>query len=129
MRPGSWFLVAVLLGGCGGGLERVSFVTDQLTYAPGGRVSLSMVNTSATVLGVNLCLSRVVSEDRATPGPADGESCVLEPQALEPGQRLELRKALPAGLAPGTWRYETTLRLLSGAGEKVFTPSFTVSAN
>jgi hypothetical protein len=118
-----------MLPACGGGLERVSFATDLLSYQPGGRVGLTLVNTSATNLGINLCLSRVVSEDGATPGPVDGEACVLEPTALEPGKRLEARKTLPATTAAGTWRYETTIRLANGAGEKVLTPPFTVSAN
>ena len=122
-----WLLV--LLPACGGGLERVSFATDLLSYRPGGRVGLTIVNTSATHLGINLCLSRVVSEDGATAGPLDGETCVLEPQGLAPGERLDARKTLPAATAAGTWRYETTIRLASGAGEKVLTPPFTVSAN
>ena len=128
MRRGLW-LLSFLLSACGGGLERVSFATDLLSYQPGGRVGLALVNTSATNLGINLCLSRVVSEDGATPGPGDGETCVLEPSSVEPGQRLDARKTLPATIAAGTWRYETTIRLASGAGEKVLTPTFTVSAN
>jgi hypothetical protein len=128
MRRGLLWLLAVLLPGCGGGLERVSFGTDLLSYQPGGRVGLSMVNTSATPLGINLCLSRVVSDDGATAGPADQETCVLEPVSLEPGQRLDARKSLPATIAAGTWRYETTIRLARGAGEKVLTPAFIVTA-
>lgn len=125
----SFFVVAVLLSGCGGGLERVAFASDLLTYTPGSRVGLSLVNVSATALGINLCLSRVVSEDGQTPGPSDGESCVLEATRLEPGERLDARKGLPAALPAGTWRYETTIRLPSGAGEKVLTPAFKVTAN
>jgi hypothetical protein len=119
----------VSLAGCGGGLERVGFATDLLTYAPGGRVGLSLVNTSATNLGINLCLSRVVSEDSKIAGPADQETCVLEPQPLEPGQRVDARKTLATTIGPGRWRYETTIRLPNGSGEKVLSPVFTVSAN
>lgn len=114
---------------CGGGLERVGFATDLLSYQPGGRVGLFLVNTSATTLGINLCLSQVVTADGKTTGPSDGESCVLEPQPLEPGARVEVRKTLPASLIPGTWRYETTIRLVNGAGEKVLTPAFTVTGS
>lgn len=127
MRRGTW-LLTIFLSACGGGLERASFATDLLSYRPGERVGLSLVNTSATNLGINLCLSRVVSEDGATAGPGDGESCVLEADPLEPGQRVDARKTLPSTIAVGTWRYETTLRLVSGAGEKVLTPPFTVLA-
>ncbi len=122
-------LLATLVSGCGGGLERVAFSTDQLSYQPGGRVGLTLVNTSATNLGINLCLSRVVSQDGKTPGPADGESCALEPQPLEPGARVDGRKTLSTSIAPGTWRYETTIRLANGAGETVLTAPFTVSGN
>jgi hypothetical protein len=125
----SSLLAAVLLCACGGGLERVAFATDQLTYQPGGRVGLSLVNTSATNLGINLCLSRVVSEDGKTPGPAGQESCSLEPAPLEPGARVDARKTLPVTIAPGRWRYETTIRLVNGGGETVLTQPFTVSAN
>ena len=110
-------------------MERVSFATDLLSYRPGGRVGLSLINASATSLGVNLCLSRVVSEDGKTPGPADPESCVLEPQPLEPGGRVDARKTLSTAIPPGTWRFETTIRLPSGAGEKVLTLPFTVTTN
>jgi len=118
-----------LVSGCGGGLERAAFATDLLSYRPGGRVGLSLVNTSAANLGINLCLSRIVSEDGKTAGPADAENCVLEPQPLEPGDRLDARKTLSATVPVGKWRYETTIRLANGAGETVLTAPFTVSAN
>lgn len=121
--------LALFFLSCGGGLERVSFATDQLSYLPGGRVGLTLVNTSATNLGINLCLSRVVAEDGVTAGPAGGEACMLEPQPLAPGDRLDARKTMPATIAPGTWRYETTIRLANGAGEKVLTPAFKVTTN
>jgi hypothetical protein len=124
-----FLLSAVLLCGCGGGLERVAFATDLLDYKAGGRVGLSLVNTGATKLGINLCLSRVVSEDGKTAGPADQEMCALEPEPLEPGARVDARKTLSSTIAPGKWRYETTIRLANGGGETVLTQPFTVSAN
>ncbi len=127
MTRRSWLLSVLLLSACGGGLERVAFVTDLLAYAPGGRVGLSMVNTSATPLGINLCLSQLVSEDGKTTGPADGETCVLAPQSLAPGAQFDVRKAIPAATPVGIWRYETTIRLATGSGEKVYTPAFTVA--
>jgi hypothetical protein len=125
----SILLLAVLLCGCGGGLERAAFSTDLLSYAPGGRVGLALVNASATTLGVNLCLSRVISEDGKTPGPAGSESCELEPMALEPGARTEARKTLPTTTPTGKWRYETTIRLANGSSETVLTQPFTVGGN
>ncbi len=122
-----WLVVALLGSACGGGLERVAFDTDLLRYQPGGRVGLSLVNTSNTALGINLCLSQLITDDRKTTGPADGEACVLEPQSLAAGERLDVRKVLPAATPSGTWRYETTIRLPGGLGEKVFTPPFSVA--
>ena len=119
----------MVVSGCGGGLERVAFATDQLSYQPGGRVGLSLVNTSATNLGVNLCLSRVVTVEGKAVGPADGETCVLEPQSVEPGARVDARKMLSPMLGAGTFRYETTIRLANGAGETVLTAPFTVGGN
>ncbi len=122
-------LLAILFCGCGGGLERVAFATDLLSYRPGGRVWLSLVNTSATRLGINLCLSRIVSEDGKTAGHADAESCVLEPEPLEPGNRVDARKTLSSTVAVGRWRYETTIRLANWTGETVLTAPFEVSGN
>ncbi|HEY1087978.1 MAG TPA: hypothetical protein VGE37_09795 [Archangium sp.] len=119
----------LLLTACGGGLERAAFATDQLTYGPSGRVELSLVNTGATTLGINLCLSTLVSEDGKTSGPRNVETCDLDATLLEPSQRVTVRKQLPSGVTPGNWRYETTIRLPSGSSEKVLTSPFTVSAN
>jgi|APLak6261679142_1056127.scaffolds.fasta_scaffold00079_7 hypothetical protein len=127
MRHRLALLSVLLFTACGGGLERVSFVSDLLSYRPGGRVALTMVNTSAQPLGINLCLSQLVGEDRQTAGPAGVEMCDLAAEPLEPGDQLEVRKVLPSGTPAGTWRYETTIRLPSGLGEKVFTPPFTVA--
>lgn len=124
-----WLSLVVLLSfvGCGGGLERASFDTDLLSYEPGARVGLSLVNVSTLTLGINVCLSQLVQEDRKTAGPADGEACQLEATPLAPGERFDARKLIPAETPAGTWRYETTLRLPNGNAEKVFTPPFTVT--
>ncbi len=122
-------LMAMVVSACGGGLERVAFATDQLSYQPGGRVGLTLVNTSATHLGINLCLSRVVTVEGKAVGPRDGESCVLEPRSLEPGARVDARKTLPPLIGAGIFRYETTIRLANGAGETVLTAPFTVFGN
>jgi hypothetical protein len=42
---------------------------------------------------------------------------------------VDARKTLSTSIAPGKWRYETTIRLATGSGEKVLTPVFTVSTN
>jgi hypothetical protein len=127
MARRSLLLATLFLCGCGGGLERASFVTDQLRYQPEGRVGLSLFNTGADSLGVNLCLSRLVDAvDRTTAGPDDGETCALEAQSLDVQGRLEVRKTIPRTTPLGRWRYETTLRLGGDRAEKVFTPEFVV---
>lgn len=120
-------VVGLTCSACGGGLERASFVTDLLTYTPGGRVGLSLFNTGGQTLGINLCLSRLVdADDRVTAGPSDGETCVLEAEPLEAEGRVETRKVIPRNTPLGVWRYETTLRLPGDRGEKIFTPEFVV---
>lgn len=127
--PRRGWLFLLLLAGCGGGLERASFATDLLGYPVGARVEVSLVNTGATALGTNLCLSQLISADGKTPGPRSVESCELDVQVLQPGERLTFRKQLPTFLTGGSWRYETTIRLPNGLGEQVLTLPFTVSAN
>lgn len=121
-------LVLVVLSGCGGGLERASFVTDLLEYAHDGRVGLSLTNVSSGTLGVNLCLSQLISADGKTMGPSEAASCtVLEPSPLQPGKTVEARKTIPTSLAAGRWRYVTSLRLGNGSNEQVLSPEFTVT--
>ncbi len=118
-------VLVVLLAGCGGGLERVSYVTDHLTYAPGGRVEISLTNVSATDLRVNVCLSRLVLENGESAG-ANVETCSdLEAEVLAPGAERSVIKTVPATIS-GRFRYEATITLPSGAGERVLTPVFTV---
>jgi hypothetical protein len=112
-------VVLLVLSGCGGGLERASFSADDVTYARSERVGLSLTNVSTVSLGVNLCLSQLVSADGKTTGPSEASGCTLEPEVLEPG-------SIPADLAVGRWRYATTIRLPNGAGEKILTPEFEV---
>lgn len=121
-------LLAVLCGAssCGGGLERVAFVSDLLVYRPGGRVGLTMTNVSSTPVSVNLCLSRLVREDRVS-GPASIETCDLAQAQIAVGHEHEARKTIPEGTTAGKWRYETTITLENGTGEVVSTPIFTVS--
>jgi hypothetical protein len=119
-------VVLLVLSGCGGGLERASFSADDVTYARSERVGLSLTNVSTVSLGVNLCLSQLVSADGKTTGPSEASGCTLEPEVLEPGSFVESRKTIPADLAVGRWRYATTIRLPNGAGEKILTPEFEV---
>ncbi|MBL8910879.1 MAG: hypothetical protein JNM17_09280 [Archangium sp.] len=125
MRFGVAFLTLALCG-CGGGLERASFSADDLIYARSGRVGLSLTNVSTIKLGVNLCLSQLISSDGKTMGPSEAATCELEPKIVEPGDSVEGRKTIPAGLTPGKWRYATTIRLPTGAGEKILTQEFDV---
>lgn len=114
------------LSACGGGLERVTYVTDALSYAPGGRVELALENVSAYDVKVNLCLSQLRKGDGSDSGLANVETCDLEQQRLKPGERVTERKLLPSGATPGTYRYEATITLPGGAGEMVLTPVFSV---
>lgn len=119
-------VLGVVLVGCGGGLERVTYVTDALTYAPGGRVELALENVSAYDVKVNLCLSQLRKPDGSDAGLTDAETCDLAQQRLKPGERVSARKLLPTATPAGKYRYEATITLPGGAGETVLTPVFSV---
>jgi hypothetical protein len=128
MARGALTLAVAVFSACGGGLERVSFVTDGLSYARGERVGLELTNVSANAVGVNVCLSQLVSADGKTTGPSEAASCEsLEPAPLAPGKSVTGRKLIPPGLTPGTWRYATSIRLGNGANEKILSPEFSVT--
>lgn len=127
MRVAGVAVLFLLLSGCGGGLERAAFSADDVSYSRAGRVGLSITNVSTLTLGVNLCLSQLVSADGKTTGPSEAANCDLQSTPLEPGDSLDGRKLIPADLAPGKWRYATTIRLPSGSGEKILTGEFDVN--
>lgn len=104
----------------------MTYVTDALSYAPGGRLELQLENVSAYDVKVNLCLSQLRKGDGSDSGLTNAETCDLEQTSLKPGERLTERKTVPAGATPGTYRYEATITLPGGAGETVLTPVFTV---
>ncbi|MGV3625904.1 MAG: hypothetical protein ACO1OB_34155 [Archangium sp.] len=118
-------ICVLLLAGCGGGLERVSFVTDQLTYEPGGRVMLSMGNVSASEVKVNLCLARLVDEQGESVGVSNVETCEFENETIPAGEQRSVRKTMPSSVS-GKLRYEATIVLPNGRGETVLSPVFTV---
>lgn len=124
----SWLIAATVFAACGGGLERVAFVTDQLTYQPGKRVGLSLVNVSGNTVGVNLCLSRVVdSKGLPVTNVQLDERCDSEFQRLDPSVQFDGRKVLSPDASTGQWRFETTVRLASGGEERVYSNFFTVT--
>ncbi len=123
MRKLSWCL---LLSACGGGLERASYMTDAITYAAGARVELRLVNVSARDLRVDLCISQLVKEDGAGADLPGDEDCPLEQVQLAPGEEARTLKTLPSDTPAGRYRYEATIVLPIGAGERVFTQPFTV---
>lgn len=119
-------MAMLLLAGCGGGLERVSFATDFLEYQPGGRVMLSLGNVSATDVKVNLCLARLVDERGVSVGVSNAETCEsLEGEIIPPGEQRSVRKTMPTSVT-GKLRYEATIVLPNGRGETVLSPVFSV---
>ncbi len=121
-----WCTAAFFLLACGGGLERASYATDALSYAPGGRVQLSLGNVCDRELGANLCISQLVTEAGEPTGLSDDELCDVAMQPLLPGERLVHRKTMPVDTPPGRYRYEATIVLPNGLGERIFTEVFTV---
>lgn len=125
-----WLGRALLLlaSGCGGGLERVSFVTDRLEYAAADRVMLTATNVGSSPVTVDLCAAALEAERGAEvvqePTDCDGEAVVLAPGARTSARRL-LRLFVTTG-APLSLRYSAELTLASGQVEDLFTPVFRV---
>lgn len=119
----------LLASGCGGGLERVSFVTDRLEYAASDRVMLTAVNVGGSPVTIDLCAAVLEAEkDRgATQEPT---ACDGGPVVLAPGERTSTRRFVRIFTnlgGPIAMRYSATLRLASGETEELFTPVFQVT--
>ncbi len=122
----------LLAAACGGGLERVSFVTDQLEVPPTGRVLLSLVNVGSATLGTQLCAATQLELEDFPGEPMGSEEpareCPPGATPLEPGafltERRTVRLVTNIG-GPLRLRYRTRILLPSGETEEVLTPVFT----
>jgi hypothetical protein len=126
-----WWLGSVLLfaTACGGGLERVSFVTDRLEYNQTDRVMLSLTNVGGTAVRVRLCAAELQYASGTSPFDDDRrEPCPETAALVHPGERVLERRFLDLVLigSPMPFRYRAAIQLPSDNWETVVTPVFSV---
>ena len=93
--------------------------------AAGATMTLSLHNGSPSQAGYNLCTSRL--ETTAGVAVPSDRVCTLELRLLDPGASATYAYELPARLAPGSYRFTTTVeRMDSGARGTVQSNSFQV---
>lgn len=84
------------------------------------RVLLTLENDSSGQVGYNLCASTLERQigDQWTAMPSD-EVCTMELRTLDPARSVAYEKDLPSGLAPGEYRYVTSVESPLGAAQRI----------
>lgn len=129
-----WFGSVLLLAtACGGGLERVTFVTDRLDYHTADLVMLKLVNVGSAPVRVRLCAAVLEAQrGTVTSEGIDQPPCPEGLTELAPGAQLEARRRFRLFTTTGgaiPLRYRATLTLISDEQEDVFTPVFFADPN
>src|SRR5690606_15095996 len=77
--------------------------------AVGQEAVLTLRNGSTAPVGYNLCTSTLMRHNGSEwePVPSD-RVCTMELRVLAPGEEDQFTVAMPAELAPGSYRFETT---------------------
>ena len=131
-------LLALSAAACGNAIvasdTAVEVTADRAAYSAGDTARVTFRNVSGESLGYNLCISKLDrrSADAWTtvdvfPGP--GGACTLELRRLPAGESVQVKRAIPAATAEGTYRL-----VYNGIGayrgesrnREVSTPAFTV---
>lgn len=118
-------VLLVFLGACGPSVQAggsgsdVRLVIEPDAVAPGDTVLLTLTNGSPYAIGYNLCSSGVeVREGDGWSAVTSSRVCTMELRTLEPDATASYHFDLPAGLAPGAYRFTTTVERLQ-AGDRV----------
>ena len=81
-------------------------------------VRLTLHNDSSDPAGYNLCTSRLQRRDGSTWMRVEtDEVCTMELRTLQPGSTATFEKRLPAGIAPGEYRYVTNVEMPLGSAQ------------
>jgi hypothetical protein len=122
MRTLTLFALA-LLGGCNPAIRPgtqpsgVSLGVTPDRVVAGDSVTLLLSNGTPSGIGYNLCTSAL--ERRSGSGwqaLASDRICTMELRTLASGEQVRYPMDLPTGLAPGEYRFHTTIELLDGGG-------------
>lgn len=122
-------LLILFASACGGGLERVTFVTDRLEYASADRVMLTATNVGNGPVTLDLCAA-VLEAEKDRGAMQETTPCDGGPVVLAPGERTSTRRFFRLYTnvgGPIPLRYSAQVSLASGETEEIFTPVFTVT--
>lgn len=104
----------LLLSACGQALQNgsgpIALTVDPPTVAAGDSVTLILRNDSPEPVGYNLCSGTLeVSFEGAWQRVPSDRICTMEIRILAPGEVTRYPLALEPGLAPGDYRYVTSV--------------------
>jgi len=95
-----------------------AFMTNDLSYAPGEAVLLTLRNLYDQPIGYNLCTSELQRSVNDTwERVAEDRMCTMQLNVLDPGKVDTFSVTLPESLAAGTYRYSTGVQGLEHANE------------
>jgi hypothetical protein len=126
-------LAPLLLGGCdlitGPDLPPAAFSVAQEAVAVGDTLVATLTNLSAAEpIGFNLCFTALDlrigtgwREVQPLFGVPPRGICTAQLNVLGPGEEMEARWTVPAGLPAGTYRLRSTTRALEGSARRTVT--------
>jgi len=126
-------LAPMLLGGCdlitGPDVPPAAFSVAQEAVAVGDTLAATLTNLSASDrIGYNLCLTALDlrmgtgwREVQPVFGLPPRGICTAQLNVLGPGEEMEARWTVPAGLPAGTYRLRSTTRALEGSASRTVT--------
>lgn len=93
----------------------VSLGVEPDQVAAGGSVTLLLSNRTPGGIGYNLCASALERRNgSAWEALASDRICTMELRTLASGDQVRYPMELPTGLAPGEYRFHTTIEFLDG---------------
>jgi hypothetical protein len=119
-----WLMIAVLFFAAACSPEQLPpqdnpvelLVTPEIP-AVGEQAVLTLRNGSAAPVSYNLCSSTLMRHNGSAwePIPSD-RMCTMELRVLAPGEEDQFTVTMPTELAPGSYRFETTISDGEGGG-------------
>jgi hypothetical protein len=88
--------------------EGVRLIVEPLVAAPGGEVTLTLINERREEVGYNLCMAALARiENGRWISLRQDAACTRELRIVAPGGRAFYARRLPATLAPGRYGFST----------------------
>lgn len=129
-------IAALVLSACSSSMQsadpaaEIIFTAAPATVAAGDTITLTLENDALEQIGFNLCAS---SLERQTADSWEAVQtdlvCTMELRTLDTGAQANYRAALPTALAPGRYRYTTSVEAMqAGSRHAVSSTVFTVTS-